>query len=182
MADLVVENMVVSAELNQSLDLKETNDLFPETTFDQVDHPVLVFHYQNPSRVVLITTQGNIMCTGSKTEEDAVEALHHTVDALKEKNLIKKSTTISPKQESIIVSKNLNFSLPLESIQASLSFDQCIYHPSEKPWLEYHQSQYSMLLFSSGNIICTGNISLDESRDAFKNIENTLTSVGCKIA
>jgi len=181
MADLVVENMVVSAELNQSLDLKEINALFPETTFDQRDHPVIVFHYQDPSRVVLMTTNGKLLCTGSKTEEDAFAALKDTVDALKEKDLIKKSTSISPKQESIIVSKNLNVSIPLTSIQTNLSFDQCIYHPSEKPWLEYHQTHYSMLLFSSGNIICTGKLSMDESKDAFKKIEDTLTSIGCKI-
>jgi TATA-box binding protein (TBP) (component of TFIID and TFIIIB) len=39
-----------------------------------------------------------------------------------------------------------------------------------------------MLLFSSGNIICTGKISLDESKDAFRKIEDTLTSIGCKVA
>ncbi len=183
MADLIVENLVLSAEVNQSIDLKEIDTSFPDATFDPDQLPAVLFYYHNPSRVVMITTQGKIVCTGSKTKEEASKALSETLDALQEKEIIKEIPTISEYElESVVISKNLQVSLPLASIQERLPAEQCTYDPSIGPWLEYRDSSYSMLLFPSGNIICTGNISLEESKTAFETMEDTLTSVGCKIA
>ena len=182
MAELVVENLVLSARIDNSLDLDEVDNAFEDVSYEPEKLPAVVFYYHNPSRVVFITTTGNMVCTGSKTEKDAINALNETIDALKEKEIIKEKTELSPTLESLVVSKNLNVSLPLDSIQTQLPSDQCTYQPSIHPWLEYRKSTYSMLLFSSGNIICTGKISLDESKDAFRKIEDTLTSIGCKVA
>ncbi|MBS3778640.1 MAG: hypothetical protein KGY50_05070 [Candidatus Thermoplasmatota archaeon] len=180
MAELVVENLILSARINKSLDLDEVDNAFSDVSYEPEKLPAVVFYYHNPSRVVFITTTGNMVCTGSKTEKDAINAFNETVDALKEKEIIEKTIELSSNLKSLVVSKNLNVSLPLESIQNQLS-DQCTYQPSIYPWLEYQESTYSMLLFSSGIIICTGEVSLDESKNAFREIEDKLISIGCKV-
>jgi transcription initiation factor TFIID TATA-box-binding protein len=181
MADIFVENLVLSAQLNQSLDLEKIDTALSDSSYEPDRLPAVVVHYHNPSRVVFITAQGEMVCTGSKTEEDALQALTETKDTLKEKELIENSAKMTPELKSIVLSKKLDVSLPLASIQTKLPSDQCTYQPSTYPWLEYHESKYCMLLFSSGNIMCTGNISLEEGKEAFEKIENTLTSIGCKV-
>jgi transcription initiation factor TFIID TATA-box-binding protein len=182
MADLVVENLILSAELDNLTDLKKIHNALPDTSYNPEKLPAVIFHYHNPSRVVFITTQGKMVCTGAKTKEDAALALTKTIDALKTEQLIDESNKVTPRIESLVISKNLNVSLPLSTIQTKLPYDQCTYQPSIHPWLEYHESTYSMLLFSTGNIICTGKISLEESKAAFKKIEDILASIGCKVA
>lgn len=179
MANLVVENLILSTQINQTLDLNEIETFFSDASYEPDQLPAVICKYHNPSRVVFITTQGRIMCTGSKTKEDATQAIDETIMLLKENNVIDESTKSTIHIESLVISKNLNVSLPLASIQTKLPSDQCTYHPSSHPWLEYRNSMYSMLLFSSGNIICTGKLSLEESKQAFKNIEDKLTSIGC---
>jgi transcription initiation factor TFIID TATA-box-binding protein len=182
MADLIVENLILSTQLQQTVDLKKIHSALSDSSFDPDQLPAVVLHFQDPSRVVFITAQGKMVCTGSKTEQDAIQALNETTDSLKEKELIKDSTKITPQLESLVVSKKLDVALPLTSIKSKLPLDQYTYEPSTYPWLEYHENGYSMLLFSSGNIVCTGKISFEESIAAFKKIEDTLTSIGCKVA
>ena len=182
MADLIVENLVISTQIKQSLDLENIDMTCSDASYEPEKLPAVLFYYDNPSRVVIITTQGKMMCTGSKTEADAKQALSETIEALKEKEIIKDASKISEFQlESVVISKKLHVSLPLAIIREKLPADQCIYDPSIDPWLEYRDSSYSMLLFPSGNIVCSGNISLEESKNAFETMEDTLTSVGCKI-
>ena len=183
MADLIVENLVLSTKLEQTLDLKKIDMACPDASFEPEQLPAVLFYYRNPSRVVIITTQGIMMCTGSKTEADAKQALSKTIEALKEKEIIKNASKISDYElKSVVISKKLRVSLPLASIKEKLPANQCTYDPSIGPWLEYHDSSYSMLLFPSGNIVCSGNISLEESKTAFETMEDRLTSIGCKIS
>ncbi len=181
MADLIVDNLILSVETHISMDLQKISETFPEAVFEPEKIPSVLLNYDNPSRMVFITTQGKLVCTGSKTKEQATEAISETIDLLKEKNFIDDSASIIYKTESIVVSKNLNVSLPLDRIESELPSDHCNYNKSKDPWLEYHQPTYSMLLFSSGNIVCTGNITLDESKVAFSHMEDILASMGCEI-
>ena len=181
MADLLVENMILSTDLNQSLELEKINKIFSDSLFEPDNLPAIVVHYHNPTRVVFITTEGKLMCTGSKSEEEAKQALKETLETLKENDFIKKSSRISPKIESLVLLKKMNISLPLSQIKDAFPFDRCTYMPSTHPWLEYHQEKYSLLLFSYGDIICTGKISLEEGKEAFDKIEDTLTSIGCNV-
>jgi len=181
MADLLVENLILSTDLNQSLELEKINMVFSDSLFEPNQLPAIVVHYHNPSRVVFITTQGRLMCTGSKTEEDAKQALNETVETLKENEFIKDFPQMSQKIESLVLLKKMNVSLPLSRIKDALPLDRCTYIPSTHPWLEYHQEKYTMLLFSCGDIICTGKLSLEESKEAFEKMEDTLTSIGCNV-
>lgn len=182
MADLIVENLILSVQLHQPLELEKINTIFSDSSFEPEQLPAVVVHYHNPSRAVFITTQGKMVCTGSKTEDDAVQALNHTAKKLKENEYIKESTQINPCLESIVVSKKLNVSLPLASLQTKLPSHKCTYQPSIHPWLEYQEEGYSLLIFCTGDIICTGKLTLEESKEAYNKIEDVLSSVGCKVA
>lgn len=181
MANLIVDNIILSIETHQSLDLQEISNTFPDAAYEPENLPAVVFRYENPNRLIFITSYGKLMCTGSKTEEQATETLSAMTDLLKENNLIDETVSISYQVDSLVVSKNLNSSLPLDLIHSELPSDQCIYDASTNPWLEYRQETYSMLLFSSGIIVCTGTVSLDEAKDAFNELEDILTSIGCEI-
>ena len=181
MADLLIENLILSTDLNQSLALDKIHMVFSDSIFEPDQFPAIVIHYHNPSRVVFITEQGKLLCTGSKTEEEAKQALRETVEILKEKKFIDDPQQLSPKIESLVVLKQMNMSLPLAQIKEALPINSCTYIPSTHPWLEYHQEHYTMLLYSCGDIICTGKITLEESKEAFEKLEDTLTSIGCKV-
>jgi len=181
MADLLIENLILSTDLNQSLALDKIHMVFSDSIFEPDQFPAIVVHYHNPSRVVFITEQGKLLCTGSKTEEEAKQALRETVEFLKENEFIDDSQQLSPRIESLVVLKKVNMPLPLSQIKDALPLDRCTYIPSTHPWLEYHQETYTMLIHSCGDIICTGKLSLEESKELFEKLEDTLTSIGCKV-
>lgn len=181
MANIIVDNFILSIETHQSLDLQEISDTFPEAVYEPENLPAVLFRYENPIRLIFITSYGKLVCTGSKTEDQATETLSEIIGLLKENNFIDETVSIPFQVDSLVVSKNLNIALPLERIHSELPSDQCSYDASTYPWLEYRQDKYSMLLFSSGIIVCTGAVSLTEARDAFNQMEDILTSIGCEI-
>jgi transcription initiation factor TFIID TATA-box-binding protein len=93
-----VENVVVSASVDQKMDLIEITEKFPETEYHPEQFPGLVFRIKSPRTATLIFRTGEMVCVGAKSEELVIKAVNIVVQKLrKEKIKIKKCNNNSAK-------------------------------------------------------------------------------------
>jgi len=81
----------------------------------------------------------------------------------------------------IVVSSSLEHDIPLEKMAATLPNTE--YNPEQFPGLviRIKEPKTSALIFSSGNIVCTGAKSLDKVEESIKKIVESLEKIGIKI-
>ncbi len=81
----------------------------------------------------------------------------------------------------IVVSSSLKHEIPLEKMAATLSNTE--YNPEQFPGLviRIKDPKTSALIFSSGNIVCTGARSMDKVDESIKKIIKSLEKIGIKI-
>lgn len=81
----------------------------------------------------------------------------------------------------IVVSTGLEHDVPLEKMAATLSNTE--YNPEQFPGLvmRIREPKTSALIFSSGNIVCTGARSLDKVDESIQKIIESLKKIGIEI-
>ncbi len=81
----------------------------------------------------------------------------------------------------IVVSTSLEHDIPLEKMAATLSNTE--YNPEQFPGLviRIKDPKTSSLIFSSGNIVCTGARSLDKVDESIQRIIESVEKIGIKI-
>jgi len=81
----------------------------------------------------------------------------------------------------IVVSTSLKHDIPLEKMAATLSNTE--YNPEQFPGLviRIKEPKTSALIFSSGNVVCTGARSLEKVEESIEKIIKSLEKIGIKI-
>ena len=81
----------------------------------------------------------------------------------------------------IVVSTSLDHDIPLEKMAATLSNTE--YNPEQFPGLviRIREPKTSALIFSSGNVVCTGAKSLEEVEQSLERIKETLKKINVTI-
>jgi transcription initiation factor TFIID TATA-box-binding protein len=97
------------------------------------------------------------------------------------KNLEELKKGLDIRVVNIVVSSSLDHSIPLEKMAATLSNTE--YNPEQFPGLviRIKEPKTSALIFSSGNIVCTGAKSLEEVRGSINKIKETLKKLNITI-
>jgi transcription initiation factor TFIID TATA-box-binding protein len=153
--EIVIQNVVASASVDQKFVLNDIHNNFSNTEYRPKKFPGLVFRLKNPKTATLIFSTGRMVCTGAKSEKIAKTAVFKVV-----KELIKGGIIVLGKPvitiQNIVASANLQRRVDLET--AADILDNVMYEPEQFPGLIYRMSdpRTVLLLFSSGKIVCTG--------------------------
>ncbi len=93
----------------------------------------------------------------------------------------KKSTKKEIHVVNIVVSTSLEHEIPLEKMAATLSNTE--YNPEQFPGLviRIKEPKTSALIFSSGNVVCTGARNMKKVEEAIKKIIKSLEKINVKI-
>ena len=150
-----IENVVVSATIEQRLDLNEITKKFPDVEWNPDQFPGAVFRIKNPKTATLIFRTGKMVCTGAKSEEMARKAVKKVVQLLR-KGKIKIKNEATVKIQNIVASINLGGRVHLE--QAARSLPRSMYEPEQFPGLIHRvlDPKTVILIFSTGKLVCTG--------------------------
>lgn len=150
-----IQNVVASVTLNQRLDLHAIQNTFPEVEYKPAQFPGLVFRLTKPRTATLIFSSGKMVCTGAKSEEDAVKAVKTVVKLLKKENFLITEEPIIEVQN-IVASIDLKGRINLE--KAAQTLENVMYEPEQFPGLIYRMSnpKVVILMFASGKLVCTG--------------------------
>ena len=150
-----IENVVASASVGQAIDLKVVQKKFPAAEYNPEQFPGLVFRIAEPKTATLIFRTGNMVCTGAKSEELAVEAVRIVVRTLRKRGVrIKKDAVVAV--QNIVAAINLHGKIQIE--RAARVLPRSMYEPEQFPGLIHRMvdPKTVMLLFASGKLVCTG--------------------------
>ena len=150
-----IENVVASATLNQKIDLNAVVKGYPGVEYRPEQFPGLVFRLKRPKTATLIFNSGKMVCTGAKSETQAIKAVDKVIRELKSRGIVimgKPKTQI----QNIVASASLNGRIDLE--KATYKLTKTMYEPEQFPGLIHRMDdpKVVILLFASGKLVCTG--------------------------
>jgi transcription initiation factor TFIID TATA-box-binding protein len=172
-ASVKIENVVASAALNQRVDLNAVVKGIPRVEYRPEQFPGLVFRLKRPKTATLIFNSGKMVCTGAKSEKEAGRAVRKVVKELKKSGIIIVGKA-EVKVVNIVASAALGGKIDLE--RATYELRRTMYEPEQFPGLIYRMDEPKVviLIFASGNLVCTGAKREDDVFEALEKLHKRL--------
>ena len=172
-----IENIVACAALTHGIDLNAVVKAFPVVNYRPKRFPGLVFKLKRPRTTTLIFGTGKMVCTGARSERDAVRALRKVV-----KTLNKGGITITGRLEikitNVVATASLGGTVDLLQLYESEKGmrGRITYEPEQFPGLIYRMNdpKVVILLFASGKLVCTGARKEGDVHEAVDNFRQKL--------
>jgi transcription initiation factor TFIID TATA-box-binding protein len=168
-----IQNVVASATLNQRVDLNAVVKSYPGVEYRPEQFPGLVFRLKRPKTATLIFTSGKMVCTGARSEKESRRAVMTVVKELKKGGIIIISKP-DLKVVNIVASARLGGKIDLEKAVSTLG--KTMYEPEQFPGLIYRMDEPKVviLIFASGNLVCTGAKKEQDVHDAVHKLHGIL--------
>jgi len=166
-----IVNVVASASVDQRIDLNAITKNFPDTEYHPEQFPGLVFRIKSPKTATLVFSSGKMVCTGAKSEEQAIKAVRSVVQKLRKGGIkIKKDAAIVI--QNMVAAVDLGGKIHLE--QAARSLPRSMYEPEQFPGLIHRMldPKTVILIFTSGKLVCTG---AKKESDVYRSVHNLHT-------
>jgi len=174
-----IENVVASTQIGENIDLNKISREIKDSEYKPKQFPGLVLRTKEPKAAALVFRSGKVVCTGSKSVEDARRAVKQIVKMLKEIGI---SVIDEPevKVQNIVASADLGVDLNLNAIAIGLGLENIEYEPEQFPGLVYRldNPRVVVLIFGSGKMVVTGGKSPDDARKAVERISEELRTLG----
>ena len=179
---IIIQNCVASVNLFTNIDLVSIfqqliDDDELEVSYNPEQFPGLILKTKKPKISSLVFSSGKLVITGAKSEEMVHEGVYQMIDILRSVG-----TTIEEKPEiivqNIVASGNFNKrTINLEL--AAMWLDQSMYEPEQFPGLIYRlkNPKTVLLLFQSGNLVCTGAKTEDQVHQAVRQTYDDLEEI-----
>jgi transcription initiation factor TFIID TATA-box-binding protein len=179
---IVIQNVVASINLFTTIDLVtayqtliDDDDLF--VSYNPETFPGLILKIKKPKISSLVFSSGKLVLTGAKSTEMVHEGVVQMTKILRTVG-----TKIDEDPEiivqNIVASGHFNHrTINLEL--AALWLEHSMYEPEQFPGLIYRLAEPKtvLLLFQSGNLVCTGAKTEAQVRQAVENTYNTLDEI-----
>jgi transcription initiation factor TFIID TATA-box-binding protein len=172
-AIIKIQNVVASATLNQKVDLNAVVKSYPGVEYRPEQFPGLVFRLRKPKTATLIFSSGKMVCTGAKSEVLARRAVMTVAKELKKSGIVIIGKP-ELKIQNIVASASLGGKIDLE--QAVSKLVKTMYEPEQFPGLIYRMDEPKVviLIFASGNLVCTGAKKEQDVYDAVHKLHESL--------
>jgi transcription initiation factor TFIID TATA-box-binding protein len=153
--EFTIQNVVASVTMKQTFNLVDIHKIVPNSEYNPKKFPGLVYRIKRPKSSTLIFRTGKMVCTGTKSEKQAISAVHRVVKDLKGYDIVitsKPEITI----QNIVASGDLGKPVDLEL--AADILDNVMYEPEQFPGLILRMKDPKVvcLVFSTGKGVCTG--------------------------
>jgi transcription initiation factor TFIID TATA-box-binding protein len=168
-----IVNIVASAALNQRVSLKMIVERFPHAEYSPKVFPGLVFRLKKPKTATLIFETGKMVCTGAKSEKEAIQAVNKVTKELKSHGIRIANKPVITVQN-IVASAELNGEIDLETVVDKLK--KVMYEPEQFPGAVYRMDvpKVVFLIFSAGKLVCVGAKKEQDVYDAVGKLQTIL--------
>ena len=179
---IIIQNVVASINLFTTIDLVtsyqtliDDDDLF--VSYNPETFPGLILKIKKPKISSLVFSSGKLVLTGAKSTQMVHEGVLQMIKILRTVG-----TKITEEPEIIVQNivasghfKHRTINLEL----AALWLEHSMYEPEQFPGLIYRLAEPKtvLLLFQSGNLVCTGAKTEIQVRQAVENTYNTLDEI-----
>jgi transcription initiation factor TFIID TATA-box-binding protein len=174
-----IENVVASTQIGENIDLNKIAREIKDSEYKPKQFPGLVLRTKDPKAAALVFRSGKVVCTGSKSVDDARKAVKQIVNMLSKIGI---SVISDPdvRVQNIVASADLGVDLNLNAIAIGLGLENIEYEPEQFPGLVYRLSdpRVVVLIFGSGKMVVTGGKSPEDARRAVAKIAEELRTLG----
>ena len=174
-----IENVVASTQIGENIDLNKIAREIPDADYKPKQFPGLVLRTKEPKAAALIFRSGKVVCTGSKSVEDARRAVKQIVKIVGSLG-IPVIEEPEVKVQNIVAPADLGTDLNLNAIAIGLGLENVEYEPEQFTGLVYRlrDPRVVVLIFGSGKMVVTGGKTPDDARRAVEKIAEELESLG----
>jgi transcription initiation factor TFIID TATA-box-binding protein len=175
--DIEIVNVVASVDIHQPLDLPSIVKKVKNAEYSPKRFPGIVYRTFNPKSAILLFRTGKMVCTGTKSREQAHEAVRK---AIRELNAQGVEIFTEPEITIQNVVASIDFHKRIDILEMFDTVDNTMYEPEMFPGLIYRMKKPKavLLLFSSGRVVCAGSRSKAMVYDAVEKMYNLVTKRG----
>ncbi|CAH1370616.1 uncharacterized protein [Tenebrio molitor] len=173
--NITIQNCVTTVDLNTKLDLAMINARTRNSEYNPARFHGLIMRLREPRTTALIFQTGKIVCTGAKSEQDALLASKKFARIIQKLGFDIKFENF--KIQNLVATCDLRFPIKLENL--SLLHGQfCSYEPELFPGIIYRmiKPHLCLLIFVNGKIVFTGSKSREGIKESLDNIYPILRS------
>jgi len=179
---IVIQNCVASVNLFTTINLVSIyqqlidHDVL-QVSFNPEQFPGLILKTKEPKISSLVFSSGKLVITGAKSTSMVHDAVYSVIDILKDAG-----TEIEEEPEiivqNIVASGNFN-NRTINLELASMWLESSMYEPEQFPGLIYRlpNPKTVLLLFQSGNLVCTGAKTEDQVHEAVRQTYDDLEEI-----
>ena len=181
MTDLEVANVVGMITYQQELDLAALAETFEDreeitsVTYEPAENHWLQTRFAPDDTYVAFYRSGRCSLAGC-TSIDHFESIVQRVNGVM-RDLLEFDYEPDVEVSNIVATTDLGSPIPLEALTLELGMERTEYEPEQFPALMYRDSEYVVLVFSSGKLLCTGLTDLDAVSEAIDNITERIQAV-----
>jgi len=174
-----IENVVASTQIGENIDLNKIAREVKDAEYKPKQFPGLVLRIKEPKAAALVFRSGKVVCTGSKSVEDAKRAIKQIVKIVGSFG-IPVFEEPEVKVQNIVASADLGVDLNLNAIAIGLGLENIEYEPEQFPGLVYRlkDPRVVVLIFGSGKMVVTGGKKPEDAKRAVEKISEELTALG----
>ncbi len=172
-----IHNVVASCQTDSKIPLAKLANEIEGIEYEPEQFPGLVLRLNEPKAAALIFSSGKIVCTGTKSPEEAKKAVNALVDLMRKVGInINEIKAVDI--QNIVASSYLGKEVNLNKIAYEL--DDCEYEPEQFPGLVHRMDEENVvfLIFTSGKIICTGGKSIEQIERSIEKLKQKLKAIG----
>lgn len=171
-----IVNVVASTRIYGEIDVEIATGRLSNIQYEPGTFPGLIYRKKNHPTIIMFSS-GKISSTGARDENQAKDAIIHTINELEQVGAIVGSAkTHRITIENIVGTANLNRTIDLDAVTRSIK--SSLYEPEHFPGLilRIHAS-IVCLLFSSGKLIIVGAKTKHSAYRAFNEVIGILTGI-----
>ncbi len=151
-----IQNVVATASFKQKFDLLTIANTFRNIQYRPNAFPGLVFRLKRPKTATLIFKTGKMVCTGAKSEKEAIRAVRKVARELRKGGI--KVSMPEIQIVNVVASANLGGYIDLDELASQRTGGKIFYEPEQFPALIYRweNPKVVFLIFSTGRVVCAG--------------------------
>lgn len=163
-----VQNVVATASVGQTLYLPAVARALQYGEYNHRRFQAITFRIARPRSTALIFATGRVVCTGTKSRDEALLAMYTYVDLLRTRAGIKGAHVYGFEIQNVVASAALGHPVDLAAM-ARAHPRSCSYEPSLFPGLVFRgddNGRVVLLFFRSGRMVVTGGKTREDLVDA----------------
>lgn len=174
-----IEDITSATNIGSEIPLEKFVEENEEAEFDSEHTDGVVFRLKEPKSTALVFHHGKIICTGSKSIQQAKEAIDIVVERVANLGIdVPQDPEIGI--EKIVAAFRMTDPFDLQKVADSL--EGSVYDPEKLPGVVYRMTEpkSEFLIRENGKIICTGSNSIKDIQAAVKDLKEKLDRAGIK--
>lgn len=181
MTSVEIVNVVGMITYRQELELQALADTFSErdeiesVEYNPADNHWLQARFQPDSAYVAFYRSGRCSVAGADSIEHFYEIEQRVTKLMRD--LLKFDYTPDTEVSNIVATAEVDLNPSLELLAVQLGIESVEYEPEQFPALLFRGSDHTILLFSSGKIVCTGLTNREDIINTIDDFESQIQAV-----